>query len=74
MDKKPQPAFVLFVNGDERQGKEAMGRELGTILETEIPAFLVELGTAVAKSGMDFDAWNTAEPEALERIAARHLA
>ena len=74
VDKKPQPAFVLFVNGDERQGKEAMGRELGTILETEIPAFLVELGTAVAKSGMDFDAWNTAEPEALERIAARHLA
>ena len=43
-------------------------------METEIPAFLVELGTAVAKSGMDFDAWNAADPKGLEQIAARYLA
>lgn len=39
---KLQPAFVLYVNGKESQGQEAMGRELGTVLEAEIPAFLVK--------------------------------
>ena len=43
-DKKPQSAFVLYINGDERQGHETMGKEVGTILETQIPEFLVELG------------------------------
>lgn len=73
IDKKPQSAFVLYVNGDERQGQEAMGRELGTVLEADIPEFLVELGKAVAASGKDFAEWNAQDPEALERIAAKYL-
>ena len=70
---KPRPAFTFCVNGDSRQGHESMGRELGTMLEEKIPAFLVELGKAVAASGKDFDAWNQADPAALEKIAADYL-
>ena len=46
--------FVLFANGEERQGEERMGREIGTMEEAVIPQFLVELGQTVAASGMDY--------------------
>lgn len=65
---KPQPGFVFFVGGNERQGEETMGRELGAMLEGDIPAFLVKLGQAVADSGMDYGAWRKANPGALEEI------
>lgn len=73
IDGKPQATFVLFVNGEERQGVEAMGRELGMILEARIPEFLVELGKAVAASGMDYETWNGENPEGLEQIASGYL-
>lgn len=74
VDGKPQSAFTLFVGGCDQQGKEAMGRELGAILESKIPAFLVELGKTVAASGMDFAAWRESDPEGIDRIAASYLA
>ena len=73
VDGRPQPAFVLYVNGCERQGSEAMGREVGTMLERDIPDFLVSLGKTVAVSGMEFAAWNAQNPQELERIAAEYL-
>lgn len=74
VDGKPQSAFTLFVGGCDLQGKEVMGRELGAILESQIPAFLVELGKTVAASGMNFAAWREADPEGIDRIAAPYLA
>ena len=74
VDGKPQSAFTLFVGGCDQQGKEAMGRELGAILESKIPAFLVELGKTVAASSMDFAAWRESDPEGIDRIAAPYLA
>ena len=74
IDKKPHSAFVLYVNGNERQGQEAMGKELGTILESQIPDFLVELGKLVADSGKTYEEWNAGDPEGLERAAAKYLA
>ena len=73
IDKKPIPAFVFYVNGNDRQGKEIMGREVGTMLEAEIPSFLVELGKAVAESKMSFSEWNLNDPQAIDRIAASYL-
>lgn len=73
VDGKMESAFVLFVNGNERQGQERMGRELGTILEKDIPQFLVRLGENVAKSGLDFCAWSERNPEELEKIAEEYL-
>ncbi len=72
VDGKPRSAFTLFVGGDDRQGGEAMGRELGVMLEERIPGFLTEVGRAAAAQG--FAAWREAEPAALEEIAARYLA
>ncbi len=74
VDKKPNPAFILCVNGEERQGKENMGQELGAILESEIPQFLVELGQAVAESGMDFAEWTEKNPDGLEKMAEKYIA
>ena len=50
-----------------------MGREVGTMLEAEIPSFLVELGETVAASGMKYDEWFAANPEAIDTIAAPYL-
>ena len=69
-----QPAFSLYVNGNDRQGSEAMGREVGVMLQSAIPDFLVKLGTAVAESGMDFQAWKEARPQGIDEIAADFLA
>ena len=51
-----------------------MGRELGAMLETQIPQFLVELGKTVAESGMSYTEWNEEDTTALERIAGKYLA
>lgn len=72
VDGKPQSAFTLFVGGQDCQGREAMGRELGVILEERIPAFLVDVGRAAA--GQGFALWHEADPAALESIAAGYLA
>lgn len=73
VDKKPLPAFVLYVNGNELQGGEAMGREAGTILEDQIPAFLVELGKTVAASGMTYEQWAAKDPAAIDAVAAPYI-
>lgn len=73
VDGQSCSAFVLYVNGDERQGQEAFGRELGTVAEAQIPAFLVKLGQMVAESGMDYEAWSQANPDGLEQIAKDYI-
>lgn len=73
VDGKSCPAFVLYVNGDDRQGSEAFGRELGTVLEEKIPEFLVKVGQTVAASGMDYEAWNRENPAGLDRIAEEYI-
>lgn len=74
VDKKPQSAFVLYVNGDSRQGHETMGRELGTILESRIPEFLVKLGRTVEAGGTDYASWILQNPDSLDAIAAEYTA
>lgn len=73
VDGKACSAYVLYANGDSRQGKEAFGREIGTVAEDQIPVFLVKLGQTVAASGMDYDAWNLANPDELDRIAKEYI-
>lgn len=66
----PQPGFAVYVNGCEHQGQEAIGREIGTILESRIPEFLVKLGKTVQKSGMNFMQWLKNSPDEIEAVAA----
>ena len=72
-DGKPQSGFTLFVGGNDRQGSEAMGRELGVLFEAEIPAFLVELGQAVAAEGLTYEEWMEKNPDALETLAKKYI-
>lgn len=73
VDGKPQSAFILYLGGNQAQGHEAMGRELGHMLESDIPTFLVTLGKTVVASGMDFSAWLQANPQGVEEAAAPFL-
>lgn len=72
-DGKPQPAFALYLGGNECQGFETMGKEIGTILQSEIPAFLVELGKMAEESGLGFDAWRKENPGAIEALAEKNI-
>ena len=73
VDGKPQSAFTLYVGGAQTQGQEAVGREVGVLLEADIPAFLVELGRAAADSGKNFSAWYRDNPQGVDRLAAPYL-
>lgn len=73
IDKKPEPAFTLLVNGCDRQGEENLGEALGAILQTKIPEFVVELGKTVAESGLDFEEWLSENEEAFRALAAKYI-
>ena len=73
VDGKAQSAYVLYVGGCDRQGGEVMGRELGTMLEADIPAFLVALGRTVAASGLCYSEWLAANPQGVSDLAADYL-
>lgn len=73
VDGKPQSAFILFVNGNEYQGKEHMGEELGAILETDIPKFIVKLGKQVAAQGKSYKEWKEKNPDGIRKLAAEFL-
>ncbi|MCI8561035.1 MAG: nitrite/sulfite reductase [Dorea sp.] len=72
-DGAMQPAFVLTVNGEDEQGKERFGEQVGTILESEIPAFLKELGTEIAQSGMKYDEWYEDHEDRFAEIAKPYV-
>ena len=73
VDGKPASAFVLNVDGCELQGKESLGRELGAILDADVPKFLVEVGQKVAASGMDFDTWYAGNADTFAAIAQTYI-
>lgn len=68
-DGKPASAFVLFVNGKEEAGCAQFGEQIGTILETEIPAFLKALGEEISASGLDFEQWYENNEDRFKEIA-----
>ncbi|WP_323091288.1 nitrite/sulfite reductase [Allobaculum sp. JKK-2023] len=65
VDKKPVPAFSMFVEGEDIQGNEKLGQEVGIIAEKDLPAFLVKLGRDITKSGLSFEEWQSANPNGL---------
>jgi ferredoxin-nitrite reductase len=73
IDKVGHPAFTIHYNGCERQGEERMGEQLGVILQSDIPAFVKELGCAVSESGTDFEGWKLAHPDGVKEIAAKYI-
>jgi ferredoxin-nitrite reductase len=43
------------------------------ILQSDIPAFVKELGCAVRESGTDFEGWMMAHPDGVKEIAAKYI-
>jgi ferredoxin-nitrite reductase len=73
VDGKPQSAFVLNVGGCEYQGKESLGGEIGAMLESDIPDFLVEVGEKVAADGLSFETWYETHKEEFLTIAEKYI-
>lgn len=57
VDGKPQPAFLLTVDGQEDAQGQRFGVPAGSILERDLPAFLVALGRLVEASGGTYADW-----------------
>ena len=64
---------MIYVNGRDGEDCARFGEEIGVMLETEIPSFLKDLGNAVAKSGMNFDAWYENNEDVFRKIAEPYL-
>ncbi len=67
------PAFALFYKGSTSFGSEQIGEKLGIIPEDKIPEFIVELGTAVARSGLDFDSWLQNNENSFLKLASNYI-
>ena len=68
IDKKPLPAFQLYIGGEETQGNAQFGEDAGTILEADIPDFLIEIGHAVQEKHNSYSDWIQENPDALKVI------
>lgn len=73
VDKVPQPAFTLHVNGCETLGSERFGEQWGTMLEKDIPEFLVALGQKVQDSGKAFMDWYPDHLNEMRELADKYL-
>ncbi len=73
IDKVPNPSFTVVVNGCDAQGEERMGKEIGVMLEKDIPAFLVELGKKVEQSGKDFEQWMKENEEGFMGMVGKYI-
>lgn len=69
----PKPAFAIYVGGCESFGHEAFGKDMGIVKETDIPKLLIEIGRAVASSGMDYKTWILDNEETLEGIIKKYV-
>lgn len=74
VDKKPVPAFNLFLYGSDKLGAEALGKDMGPMAIDDIPAFVVKLGQIVKESGQDWETWHAKNPEGIEAAALEYLA
>ena len=72
IDKKPMPAFKLFLGGSDQLGAARFGEPDGTLLETDIPAFLVEIGRAAAARGLSYGQWSSQYPEELRALVEKY--
>ena len=71
-DKKPQPAFRIFLGGSDALDKARFGEAGAVILEKDIPALLVELGKAAAAAGQNWAQWSESHREDLNAIVEKY--
>lgn len=71
-DKKPQPAFRMFLGGSDAPDGARFGEAGAVILEKDVPALLVELGRAAAAAGQAWARWSETHREELNAIVAKY--
>ena len=71
-DKKPQPAFRLFLGGSDALGESRFGEAGAVILVRDVPALLVELGRAAAAAGQSWVQWSQDHRGDLDAIVAKY--
>ena len=69
----PKPAFMIYLNGSEEAGKEAMGEELGVMTTEDIPKFFVELGKTISDSCMDYEKYFASNCDNIRQIAQKYI-
>ena len=72
VDKKPEPAFKLFLGGCGELGRARFGESSVTVLERDLPALMVELGKAVQQSGQSWQQWSEAHSQERDAIIAKY--
>lgn len=72
VDKKPLPAFRMFLDGTDALGQARFGEPVATVLERDIPALLVELGQAAAAEGLSWRPWLEGHRDAFQAILAKY--
>ena len=72
VDKKPEPAFKLSLGGSDQLGKASFGEGSSSILEKDLPAFLVELGQAAAAAGQSWEQWSAEHAVERDTIIAKY--
>ena len=73
IDKVPHPAFTVMLGGDDHQGQETFGQNLGAMLEESIPAFMVELGKTIAAQNTTYAAWIGENRQQLLQLAEKYI-
>lgn len=61
VDKKPEPAFIVSVHGKDNRADACFGNVMGTMLEKEIPNFIVELGKTITEKDSDFETFSQSD-------------
>lgn len=72
VDKKPMPAFKMFLGGSDAMGRARFGEPAATILEKDVPTMLVELGRAAAAAGETWEQWAEDHRKELDAIVAKY--
>ncbi len=73
VDKKPEPAFKMLLSGTDQLGAARFGQEVGTVLEKDLPALLVELGKAAAAAGQSWGQWSAEHANQRDAIIAKYV-
>ena len=73
IDKVAHPAFTLIVGGQDKQNCETFGAAIGSILEKDIPEFMVELGKEISQENSTYAEWFPTHNNRFNEIAEQFL-
>ncbi|WP_176892725.1 nitrite/sulfite reductase [Fusobacterium varium] len=73
VEDKIEDVFDIYTGGMVSREKTVLGTKLGTMLMSQIPEFIGELGIELEKSHMDYKKYITEEKENFEELVKKYL-